>query len=330
MATLASLSNLRGHQRGLSALGLLIQESPLIRNLEDNSGFQLAPTDDAWRPVNATTTTIQARDLGEGYTASAITPESKVNTLLRFHGGAIKIDDTHLADHERGLSDIRMYMDERVPEEFTQFAHLFEQSLIRSAGTGDPTPVKGMQYILNGTDDIPGFTGVKGVLNAATYSTGSTPKSFDMTNTANYTQFMKLHRTARQLVPGCNAMWVSPAMYASICAIADATHAGSEGRDRFGYTIKSIDGLPIIPLLDTSILNTEPDDTGTPLNVTTSIYYVRVSENWLSLLTNSGLDWKAFDLSAAQLRSGQEEWEFRCSWRLKKRNCALRVRNFKP
>jgi len=322
---LPSISNTRGSQYGAVAIAKMISklDSPFINWLDTNSAFRLAATEDFWRPVNATSS-LQTRDEGTGYTKTLITVEDNVPTGLAMHGDAIMIDETRIADSERGLLDIRRYLDARVPAEFQAWLEAFEVLLNQGSGSGDPLEILGLLNLINGISDLPGWTGEKGLINAKDYAP-SGADTLDLTNTDNYRKFVMLVRLIIALVPGINGILMSPLMYAIFCDVADQYHAGAETRDNLGKTVPAFDNVPLIKLLNGTILNTENDDGDNPC--TTSLYFARAGEDYLTLLTNSGLDWKPYDLGAADLKAGAEEWEVRAEWSVRTRNCIRRVRN---
>jgi len=323
---IAQLSQLNGSEYGATALARLLEDSPLVQFLELNSAFQEEATESKYRPVNATGS-LQTRNEGGGYTPGAITLEAQQESVLRFHGGAVKVDETRLADAERGLLDIRQYLDARIPEEFQTFLEEYETELMKGTGTGVPCHLKGLKTILNGTDDIPGYTGVKCVINANDYTNDPETKSFDLTDSAMWKLFVQQMRLWLRSVPNCNGIWMSPLLWSIIAGIADEMHALTTSMNQFGVPVKAFDNITLIPLLDDTITNDEPDDDN--VEETTSLYIVRAQENFLSLLTNSGLTWKDFDLEPTNVKSGATSWEIRSAWRIKTKKSIYRVRNIK-
>jgi hypothetical protein len=87
-------------------------------------------------------------------------------------------------------------------------------------------------------------------------------------------------------------------------------------------------GVEVISVSSNSITLTEPDDTATPLETTSSIYVLSPGENNFSLITNSGLQWHDYD-SQENKESGREKWEIRANWRIENPKSVLRVRNIK-
>jgi hypothetical protein len=321
----SSLSNLRGSQWGSILLALIMQKSPFMRYMEDNSAFELVGTEGDYRPANAESD-IQSRDEGGGYTPQAITLDSKINTLLYFHGGAVSLDETRLADAEKNLYDINTYLNERYPEEFKKFIIGYELKLFQGSGAGTPKLLKGLKTILDGSTDIPGFTDIKGVINANDYCDGD---SFDLTVRDNDDAFIEGLRLWLSEVENPNGIIVNPRLGARLATIADKWGAAGLSVDKFGQSVKTFDNIPIITTLATSILNTENDDNAVPVAETTSLYIAAAGEGAYSILTNSGLSFKDFDIEPNNVKSTASSWEIRSANRIKMRNCVRRVRYIK-
>lgn len=323
---LSAISELNGHERGRIAVAKMLEKSPLIRFLDEKSAFQEAATSDTWRPVNASSTHLINRDIDDGYTKKALAIESLQTTTHKIAGNAIKIDKSYLADAERNLLDIKRYLDERFDEEIYAWIIALETQLFQGTGVGDPSQFKGLQAILDGDTDLPGFPGETGVLNAV--DALGTGDSCELSST-NYDKFVEFLRKSVDEVPGANGILMAPAFHARFCSIADERHQTAHRIDDFGYQVRQFDGIDLVKMLTGSISLTEPDDATTPVNETTSLWVVRAAENQVSLLTNSGLYYNEADLTAADKVANAMEWEFRGSWRIKKKDAIRRIRNIK-
>lgn len=326
MATLASLSNLNGSDRGAAALATFLERSFVLRFFEQQSAFEQDATAFDYLPVDGTAN-VQTRAVGGSFTASAKTPPARQNGTLAIYGDAIEIDRTHLADAANGLRDIDTWLTGESRQRVIATASYMDAAVMKDPGTG--TTMKGLNVILNGTNDIPGFTGVKGVINAKTVMGGT--NSFDFTSTAAATQatqdaFIEGMNKCLVEVPDAAAILLNRTFYGRVNSVARRAHILGESRDLFGRPIPTFNGVPLIAVPDTAILNTEGDDAaGTN---TTSLYIVRPGEGTFSLVTNEGLYYKEFEQQEGKV-SSKENYEIRLAWKINDKEAVRRVRNFK-
>ena len=268
----------------------MLEESPELRYLEQNSAFELDATNYDFLPTPAGVGSIQTRAPGGNYTASVASPNSRQTGNLYLHGDCVDVDRTYKADAERGLRDIPMWLTKELRSRIKKFAVDYARLLWQ--GTGNAGEFKGLRTILNGTN-LPGYS-VNCLDNAANWIAGSA-KSLDLSVEANIDPFIEGLQLALALVNNPTGILMSPAMFARMSTIARKKQMYGEMTDNFGKQISTFDGVPMIKALATTITNDEPDDTATPLTVTTSLYVASPGEQKLSVLTNSGFEWIDYD-----------------------------------
>jgi hypothetical protein len=326
MAQLSGLSKINSPSgRGNLALGYLLQESPFLAYLESQSAFEEGSTSFRYNVLADIAAAAAARAIGGSWTTSDKTPPSDQTGSLRIHGGSIDIDRSHMADAENGVLNIDKWLEKLGVKQMRSFAQGYEGKLFNSDGSSNS--IYGLTTILDGTTDIPGFTGVKGVANAAEY-TAATDDSMDLTNSTAQGEFIEMMELLLAQVSNPTAIVVNPSLAARISTIARVKHIIGESRDLFGRPISTYAGIPIVKVLATSILNTEEDDNATPLTNTTSLYIMSPGEMRTSLVTNSGLEWNDYGTLEGK-ESYREKWEIRASWKIEESNSILRVRNLK-
>lgn len=331
MANLLSISRLNNSARGADAVGIMLSKSPLMNFLDQRSGFEVDAHDFDWRPANAASS-LQTRARGGAYTATDVTLESKQSGSLYLHGDRLDIDVTDLADQANGLRNIPKDFEKRLKKELINFAKAYEIKLFNGTGSGSPAQIKGLKTILSGTDDLPGYSGVTRVVNAADYSVDTTPKSLDLSlggsNFAkNREAFMEALDYCLSLMSGDAGILCNQALFSRISSIARAQKVLGQS-DEFGVSVPTYNGVPLIKTVPNAILSTEPDDADTPVEETTSLYLLSPAELDLSLVTNSGLEYWEYNFQEAK-ESGQEKWEIRAAWKVETPEHVLRLRNIK-
>lgn len=324
MARFGQLSNLRGSQRGTAALAKLLLVSPLMRFLDQQSGYEEDATNFKYK-VKEGTMSVQTRDLGGNYTSATLTPVGNQNGVLYLHGFQIDIDQSHLADDARGLQDLAGWIDNELPDEVDSFARLYEALLMNGSGSGSPSEIMGLKTILSGSN-ITGYS-VNNLINAKDAASSGT--YLDLTDPANYDAFVEYLVGWLEQVENPTGILMNGALKAKMYTVAKKQGILGQSLDQFGKPVDTFNGVPMVKLLDTSILNTEPDDTPTtPLTNTTSLYIVAPQEKNLSLVTNSGLDFEDYDKLEAK-QSGRLKGEIRAAWKIQRKNSVRRVRNIK-
>jgi len=332
MANLAQLSSSNNPQKGTAALGILLQNSPFLRFLNATSGFELVPTDFDFRAVGGTSS-APARAEGGAYTTEDIVPAAKTTGALTMHGDGVDVDVTRLADAANGLMSMNTWLIKAAQQKLIAFAKAYESLLFNGDGTSNK--IKGLAHILDGTA-LPGFSGVTRLWNAADYSVDSTPKSMDLTvSGTNYDKNLKrlieLLTLCLGEVTDAQGIIVNPSLHSRLTTIAgDRAMAANVTQvlDTFGRPVTMFNGIPLIQILPDTIVNTEDDDTATPVAETTSLYILSPGELKCSLVTNSGLQYWAYDALQAK-ESGREKWEIRAAWKIEDKYSVARIRNIK-
>lgn len=320
MANLATVSELRGSDRGRDLLGILLEESPLLRFLDQQSAFYEDATDYQFRVVERSNS-AKTRTRGGDYTETDEAPDTLLNGSLAFHGDKVHVDHSDQADASRGLRDLARWLDDVMSERGIEFAEDYEVKLMN----GDPTSdeIEGLSELLNGADNPPGMSSTL-VVDAVDWLSTS-PNSFDLSDETNWGTFIEnLMVELRRL--SANGILLNPEFYGRMYTIAQEKHILGESRDQFGNPIDTFGPYPLVPLVDDAIPNNEPDnDVG---NDTTSLYPIRAGEQRVDVVTNSGLEfWDLGDLQEQEANG--IKFEIRGQWRIKKSRYIRRVRNFK-
>ncbi len=305
---------------------MLLERSAYIRFLDQHSAFEELATDFLYRPTDDTAT-LRGRSLGGSYTVTDKAPPALQSDKLAFYGEAIDVDESHEADAARGLMDIDKWLDKMLRKTVRDWAKKYENAIFNGAGTGTPLPMKGLSVLIDGTTDIPGFTGYKAIANAADADPDS-GKSFDLSKAANEDAFIEALTLWLTQVDNPQGIVMNKEMFARMTTIARRKHMLGESRDLFGVPVPTFNNVPMIQALDGSITNTEDDDTAEPLEVTTSIYIQSPGEMKYSIATNSGLHFH--DVGELEGKESQRmRWEIRSENKIEEKDVILRVRNIK-
>lgn len=320
---LAQLSQLDS-ERGRAALALLLDGDPFLRFLEAHAAWEEDATTFDWRPIDPSQA-LQTRAIGGEYTPDDATPAALVADSLALHGFSIDIDETHIADANRRLRDLDIWLDKEVSRRVRRWSKLFGNALFVGAGT--TTLLKGLSKILDGTTDLPGYAGETGVIDAADFLAGA-PDSFDLSNADNWATFIEKLIRYRGEVPGAKGMVMGPELFARMYTIAQQKHILGEQRDTFGVPVTTFAGLPMIEAIPGTILATEPDNNDVPVANTTSLYIMRPGEMDLSLVSNSGLHFDD-DIDLEKKESRRIKAEIRAKWKIEEKDSIRRFRNIK-
>jgi hypothetical protein len=284
--------------------------------------FKLKATEHQYRPA-AGSQSLTGRAFGNNYTAASMTPAAVIAGTLSAHGFYLKYDQTYKDDYELGIG---IHMDEWYEDNLDDKAYdtalAIDALIIAGSGTGNN--MAGLATILDGTTNVPGL-GITMVIDALSGS-GLSGNSFDLTTADNYDTFLEQLDKWKADVMGADAIICNESMAARLTTIARVKHALTWTKDEFGKPISQVNGLSIIPVDDSTITKTEPDNAGTPVNDTTSIYVIRNGEGGWNINSNSGL---AF-YDHGELPGEQQEgigFEFRAKNEIKRKRGARRVRN---
>lgn len=321
MANLASLSTLGDGERGRAALARLLETSPVIADMDAQSAWEEDATDYEYS-IDDTETTVQTRSVGGAYVPVADAPSDRDTGTQSFHGDALKIDRAHVEDDRRNLRALNGWIDRRLTKKFRSWAKGYEVLLFNGSGAGGN--MKGLSKIFDGSTNLPNFN-ITGVIDASSILPG-TPDSFDMTDPANYDAFIELMMNAIAQVENPRSIKCNKETYALINTIAREKSIRGESRDLFGRPIPTFDTVPIVKVLDNTILHTEPDNAAA--TVTTSIWIDSLGEQRASVVTNSGLFFKEV-LDSTEEQGNYIEWEIRGQWKIEEKNAIRRIRNLK-
>lgn len=167
MATLASLSRINSPSgRGRQAVGMLLQESPFLRFMESQSGWELQATSATWQPDDLSNKTISPRAIGAGAQSAAqnVAPSSVVASALYAYNANFDIDQSYIADQSLKLATMDAFLLKELRRRIRALATTMEAEIMK--GSGADGAMKGLKTILNGTDSLPGYASVTRVVNA--------------------------------------------------------------------------------------------------------------------------------------------------------------------
>ena len=324
MATLAPLSDLGDSTRGTDALGILLEESPHLRFMEQQSGFEEDATDFQLKPEDSTTAG-QGRALGGDYTRNMMVPGTPIGGSLAFFGDAVSVDISHQADASRGLRSVDVYLQKRFIAKFRAWSRKVEVKFFQGDPALTATDPNGYRTMLTG-GVLPGFSAFRGYASAADYL-GGAAVHFDLSDPANDDAFIEAMDYWCGLVRNATGIEVSPAMHTRMTTIARRKHILGEGRDLFGRPISTFNGIPLVRLNEETITKTEANK-GATANNTTSLYIQSPGEMRNSVVTNSGLYFR----DRGELEAKEAEsvvWEVRAQNKVEEEKSILRVAHFK-
>lgn len=265
-------------ERAQMFISKVLEESALLRGLNN---FGLGATDHVYRP-SAGSQSLAARALSAAYTPAAMTRDALLNGPLKIHGFEITYDTSYERDHQLGIGvDVNPWLEQQLTDKAITTADGIESLIISGSGSGDN--IKGLKTLLDGSTNVPGL-GITCVINAKV-----TGDSFDLSNAANHDLFMEQFEKWKREVKGASAIILNASLAARLTTIAKKHHAYTTTMNDFGVQVERIDGIELIVVDDSVITNTEPNDNGTPVNDTTSMYILRNAEGHWTIRTNSGL-----------------------------------------
>lgn len=325
MATLAQLSNINSPSgRGNEALALLLSRSPLLKFFEANSAWEEDSTNFHYQ-VATSGSSVKTRTIGANFSRSTVAPSDPLNNVLAVCGDAVQIDVSHLADEKRGLGTTAKFLEKELTRRIIGYANAFERIIMK--GDPDDDEMKGFINILDGVTDVPGFTGSKRVIDAADYGAGNSFNLKNLTDT-QVAKFLEMLQFAISEVENPTGIVCNRSLAFRINTIARRKNVSGVVAGAFGEQYNTFNNLPIIVANDTAITNDEPDDTGTPVEETTSLYIMSPAEMNLSIVTNSGLEWIDYDAQEAAEKN-LEKWEIRSQIKIENDKSIIRVRNLK-
>lgn len=325
MATLVQLSagNIRSESgRGNNALASLLADSPFLNFLERTSGWELDGTTFTWVPTTASSD-APARAIGASFTENARTYPNAQTGSQSIHGDAVKTDITYLRDANAGLANRNVQLEKDVARRLKTFAASYEALLFN--GSGSSNIITGLENILNGTDNLPGYS-VTRVKNAK--DVAASGDSLSIADSAGQKKFLELLRTQLADVNNPTGIILNRSLWARVETAAYDRGLTAPGVNEFGQAITRFSGVELVVVNDSTILLNEPDDNSTPVTNTTSCYIMSPGEMRLSIVSNSGLaymDWDHQD----NAENGKETWEIGGAWKIEVPESILRIRNIK-
>jgi len=307
--------------RGQRFIQQVLSYSPLLQTLMN---FKLKATEHNYRPA-AGSQAVGARALAANYTPSNMTPAAVLSGVLSAHGFFIKFDQSYKTDVDLGIGiEMDQWYEDNLDDKAYDTAKAIEALIISGSGTGNN--MAGLDVILDGDNNVPGL-GITMVIDALTGS-GLSGDSFDLTSSDNYDTFLEQTDKWKEEVEGADAIICNRSVAARLTTIARIKHALDWSKSEFGNRIAVVNGLQIMPVDDDIITKAEPDNAGTPVNETTSLYVFKNAEGLWNINSNSGL---AF-YDHGELDGEQQEgvgFEFRAKNEIKRKRAIRRVRNLK-
>lgn len=325
MATLAQLSApniLSPSGRGNGVLASLLEDNPFLNFLERNSAWELDATNFLWTPTTATST-APARAINSSFTASDREFPDPIPGVQKIHGDAVTTDITHLRDANAGLGNRNVQLEKDLARRTKRFGLAFTGLLFN--GTGSSNTIKGLKNILNGTDNLPGYS-VTRVKNAK--DVAASGDSLNLADAAGQKRWLELLRTQLSDVNNPTGIIMNRSLWARTESAAFERGMISTTVNEFGVPITRFSNIEIVVVEDGTIALNEPDDNASPVTNTTSCYIMSPGEMRLSLVSNSGLaymDWDHID----NAEKGKETWEIGSAWKIETPESILRIRNIK-
>lgn len=327
---LKSLSEFNGDQvRGVETLGYILEASPVLRALDTLSAWEESALTGLWTPTNdSSTVTYRALDSSDAPSYTDESLDAQISYTLKVMTATSQRDMLRMVDEQRGHGTAERDWNNKLKARARNWGKSIDSELF--VGTGQTTHLKGLSTILDGTNNIPGFSETR-VVNAADKSVTSGAKIFDWTlgGTSFERQcdaFIEGFDYWKSLVDNPNVIFCNSKLKSRITTAARMKSMYSQITDIYGYTLDTIAGIPIVQVLDTTILNTEPDSQDTPANDSTSLYIGSLGELKTSLVTNSGFYYMSWN-NPNNSYKGQERWEMSVGWKIEEPKSILRVRN---
>jgi hypothetical protein len=308
------------------ALAVVLTNSQVLQKYNEASAFEVDTIEFNYRPADASAS-AKTRALGGGYSADAVTPNAKQSGSQKFYGDSVTLDNATQADANLGLDNIDTNLQKQMARKLRDFARNVEAAIFNGSGSGNN--MRGLKTILDGSTDLPGFTGVKGYVNAKAYSSESSPVSLDLTVAQNKKNFILMLNEVLTQVGNPNAIFLNRKLYGILTQIAYDTRQIVTTLDAIGNQVITFNGVPLVITNDATILNNEPDDTGTPVNNTTSLYIASLQEMRNSIVTNSGFEFTEWDAQPATKQSKGYNWEMRLAHKIEESDAIRRIAKIK-
>lgn len=321
MAQLSRISRLSptNSERGEEMLALTLQNA-FFRSLEENSGWELEPTNFTFLPAQELITFAYRALYGE-YGAQNVNYNGVVADSLAFQGGYIRVDNSIQADADLGFVNVDGWLDKRLMKTYKKWIHDFMVAIFNGNPGVTPNAIRGLKTRLDGVATLAGSTET-GVRTPGTGGYGSVSSAL-LNNPANNEAFIEMMLMCKDDLDDANAIFVNKSTYGRINTIGRAKGLIDFTTDLVDKRVTLFDGVPLVKVPDTVIPTNEPGPAGA-LN-TTSIYIAQLGEGDLSLATNSGLDF--YDLGELEgVEANACKWDFRAQPKIENENAIRRVR----
>jgi len=329
MANLRSLSQgqiVSPSGRGNLAIAEMLATSNFIAKLEQLSAFQLDALSNKFRPYTESIT-VQNRDVNGALTTDTYAAEAEVTATQSIIGGKLAYDAAYQRDVNRNLGNFNFDLDLKM--KFKAWVKGLEAQMLVGSGAGTPKELKGINTILNGTDNIPGYAETR-VIDAASYAKLSGAKSFVLgpgtTTVETIEDTILMLLAAIGSVQNANMIVLRQELWAKLQAIAFSKQVIGYQESNFGTGFQTLFNIPVIPV-SAGLTLAEPDNTATPLTTSTSMLVMSAGENNLSWVSQ-GFAWWDYDVPENK-EAGVEKWEFTGNWRITNPKAITRIRNIK-
>lgn len=327
MAQLAEISNIQSESgRGASALALLLSEAPFISYLDSVGAFELGATKFNYDIINSTST-APARAIGSGnYEVDREDDKlfNPVNVVQAAHGDSVGVDVSYQVDGERNLGNMMDNHQELIATRISSFGKAMDGILFNGNPSASPAQIKGLIKILNGTDNIPGFS-VTGVYDAKNVA-DSGENHLDVSTSDGQKRFLEMMNVQLLYVPNATGIIMNVNLWARCNTMARDMRLFNTVTDDAGRTWDTFNGKKIVPVENHVISLSEPNGASSPANISTSAWIMAPAERKLSFVTNSGLEYNDFK----RIAEGQytvEKFEMRGNWKIKDSKAIRRIKN---
>ena len=332
MANLKELSTNINGEAGRQALLSLLETSALLRMFESTGGWELDATDFQYWTIGGNANLRTLAEGGTYDTISTLAIDGKQNNSLKFYYDGFKVNQSRKFDAAKSLRDIDLWLQKKRKAIHRAFAKGVEKAIFVDDGTSNT--MKGFAKNLDGTrllgyESTDNFTDqeAKRVLDAAAFAKSSTAKKMDLTSDTDYDGFMELFYTAVSLMDNAKMMVIPDFAKPKITTIA--RKAGLLGTTKnYEKVLETIGDIPLITVPNNVITRLEADNTATPVNDTTSFYFLSPEEQRCSLVTNSGLWYNEYDHRENEQKD-LEMFGINMQLKIEDNKSVLRVRNLK-
>lgn len=204
---------------------------------------------------------------------------------LKFLGKEAILEKSYKIDAQKGLMNLDLYKRRILKRHGYAMSRGIDKMTF--AGDGAASNILGFNALLNGADNVPGFSD--------TMVQDAPNGSLDLTDVANWPDFLEILDEIQEDVPNATMIACNGALKAKLNTVGREQNSIGDGRDAFGRPFSTFNGIPIVRLNDGAITNTEASGGGTVTNDTTSLYVIRFEEvDGACLPSNSGFQFTNF------------------------------------